>query len=159
MFDLSSSLMTATWETIYMVFISSFLSIVFGLGLGVILYLTNYHQALENKIIHRLLGIVVNITRSIPFIILMICIIPFTRILIGTSIGTNAAIVPLTIAATAFFARICEAALFSVSPGLLEAAHAMGAHTWQVVTKVLIPESLPALIRGQTIFQSSISIR
>ncbi|RDI44823.1 Lipoprotein 28 [Aquicella lusitana] len=144
-------LIKATWETIYMVFIASFISILVGLMLGVFLYLTAKKQTLENTFIHRLLGTIVNVTRSVPFIILMISIIPLTRFLVGTTIGTNAAIVPLTLAAIPFFARVAENALAQVPYGLIEAAHAMGASTWQTVTKVLIPESLPALIRGATL--------
>lgn len=134
-------LLSATWQTIYMVFIASFMSILLGLGVGAWLFL--------NK--NKPLGFVVNVVRSVPFIILMIAIIPLTRLIVGTSIGTNAAIIPLTIAAIPFFARIAESSLAEVSPGLIEAANAMGATTWQVVYKVLIPEALPSLIKGATI--------
>src|SRR5579885_1524051 len=152
MYDLALiPLVKATWETVYMVFIASFISIVFGLIIGSFMYLTDKNQPLENTLIHRLLGLVVNVTRSVPFIILMISIIPFTRLLIGTTIGTNAAIVPLAIAAIPFFARVSESALAEVPYGLIEAAHAMGATTWQIMSKVLIPESLPSLIRGSTL--------
>ena len=152
MYELAlTPLIKATWETIYMVFVASSVSILFGLALGSCLYLTGKKQALENALIHRVLGFIVNVTRSVPFIILMISIIPLTRLIIGTTIGTNAAIVPLTIAAIPFFARVCENALTEVPYGLIEVANAMGATTWQTVTKVLIPESLPGLIRGATL--------
>lgn len=141
----------ATWETIYMVFIASLLGIIGGLVLGVLLFITGKKQALQNAWLHNGLGLIVNITRSTPFIILMICLIPLTRWLIGTSIGTNAAIVPLTIAAIPFFARVAESALQEIPYGLIEAAHAMGASTWQIICKVLLPESTPALIRGATL--------
>jgi len=144
-------LLKATVETVYMVFISSFISIVLGLILGSFLFITAKKQTLENKWAHQSLGLIVNVTRSIPFIILMISIIPFTHLLIGTTIGTNAAIVPLTIAAISFFARVCENTLAEVPFGLIEAANSMGATTWQIVTKILIPESLPSLIRGATL--------
>lgn len=152
MYDFAfNHLLKASWETIYMVFIASFISILLGLIVGTWLYLSAEHRALENKLIHKMLGTIVNVTRSLPFIILMITVIPLTRILIGTTIGTNAAIVPLTIAAIPFFARVTENALSEVSAGLIEAAHAMGVSTLQLVTKVLIPESLPSLIRGATL--------
>jgi D-methionine transport system permease protein len=152
MYDLAAlSLFKATWETIYMVFISSFISIFLGLILGSILFVTKHKSSTGITWLHRILEISVNVTRSLPFIILMIAIIPFTRLLVGTTIGSNAAIVPLTIAAIPFFARICENALAEVPHGLIEAAHAMGASTWQTVIKVLLPESLPTLIRGATL--------
>lgn len=144
-------LLNATWQTIYMVFIASFFGILFGLLIGIILFLTSKNQSHENKIIHQTLGGIVNITRSIPFIILLISIIPLTRLLVGSSIGVNAAIVPLTLAAIPFYARIVQAALDEVPFGLLETAKAMGANTKQTVFKILIPESSPALIKGATL--------
>jgi D-methionine transport system permease protein/D-methionine transport system substrate-binding protein len=144
-------LVKATWETIYMVFISSFLSIVGGLFVGLCLFLTDEQQALHNKTVNRSLGFVVNVTRSVPYIILMISILPLTRLLVGTTIGTNAAIVPLTLAAIPFFARVSESAFKEVPGGLIEALHAMGATTWQTVRKVIVPESLPNLVRGATL--------
>lgn len=146
-----SSLLKASWETVYMVFISSFLSIFIGLMLGTFLFITKKNQALENNWLNCSLGFLVNVTRSLPFIILMIGVIPLTRLLVGTTIGTNAAIVPLTIAAIPFFARVCESALEEVPAGLIETAKAMGASTRQLITKILIPESLPSLIRGGTL--------
>jgi YaeC family lipoprotein len=137
-------LLIATWQTIYTVFISSFFSIFFGLILGILLFT-------GNKQTKRLLGLVVNITRSVPFIILLISIIPLTRLIVGTSIGVNAAIVPLTIAAIPFFARIVESALAEVPHNLIETAHALGATSWQIIYKVLLPESLPSLIKGATL--------
>jgi D-methionine transport system permease protein len=148
---LSTPLIKACLETLYMVFISGFISITLGLMLGAFLFVTSKKQALENKFWQRTLGFIVNLTRSVPFIILMISVIPLTRLLVGTTIGTNAAIIPLTIAAIPFFARVCENALAEVPYGLIEAANAMGATTSQIVTKILIPESLPALIRGATL--------
>lgn len=148
---LQAPLIKATWETIYMVFISGFISIFFGLLLGSFIFITAKKQSLESNIVQRALSAIVNVTRSIPFIILMISIIPLTRLLVGTTIGTNAAIVPLTIAAIPFFARVCENALSEVPNGLIEAAHAMGANTSQILFKVLLPEALPGLIRGATL--------
>ncbi len=142
------SLLKASWETVYMVFISSFISIILGLVAGIILFLTRKNQPLEHKLIHQSLGFIVNATRSVPYIILMISILPLTRLIAGTTIGINAALVPLTLAAIPFYARICESALAEVPQALIETAHAMGATTMQLVTKILIPESLPLLIRG-----------
>jgi D-methionine transport system substrate-binding protein len=144
-------LYVALWQTIYMVFISSFLSIILGLGLGVVLYVTRPNQILANPSVNKVLGAIVNITRSVPYIILMIGIIPLTRLLVGSSIGTNAAIVPLTLAAIPFYARVAESALLEVESGLIEAAQSMGATPWQIIVKVLIPEALPSLLSGATL--------
>lgn len=152
MYDLAAlPLFKATWETIYMVFISSFLSVLIGLALGAFLFVTKNTAHTSLSYLHRILNVIVNVTRSIPFIILMIALIPFTRLLLGTTIGTNAAIVPLTIAAIPFFTRLSENAFEEVPHGLIEAAHSMGASTWQTITKVLLPESLPGLIRATTL--------
>lgn len=141
-------LLKASWETVYMVFISSFISIILGLLMGVILFLTRKNQPLEHQYLHQSLGFIVNATRSVPYIILMISILPLTRLITGTTIGINAALVPLTIAAIPFYARICESALAEVPQALIDTSHAIGATTIQLVTKILIPESLPLLIRG-----------
>lgn len=141
----------AAWETIYIVFIASFISTTLGLGVGLLLFLTQPKQALENKWTNQLLSFVVNVTRSVPFIILMISLLPLTRILVGTTIGTNAAIVPLAMAAIPFFARICENAFSDIPKGLIEMANSLGVTTSQLIVKILIPESLPSLIRGVTL--------
>ena len=141
----------ATWETIYMVFCSSLIGIGFGLLFGVLLFATKQGQFWDNKVVNNILGFITNTTRSIPFIILLVALIPLTRLLMGTTIGTNAAIVPLSIAAIPFYARIVESALSEVSLGLIEAAHAMGATPLQIIIKVLIPESLSSLIKGGTL--------
>ena len=141
----------ATWQTIYMVFVSSFVSILLGLALGVVLLVTRPNQLKACPWFYRVLGLIVNIVRSVPFVIFMIAIVPLTRLLVGTSIGTNAAIVPLTLGAIPFYARIAEAAMAEVNGGLVEAAQSMGASTWQIIYKVLIPESLPSLIKGATL--------
>lgn len=151
MLHINMDLYQALWQTVYMVFISSFLSIIVGLGLGVVLFTTRPGQILARPSLHKMLGAIVNITRSVPYIILMIGIIPLTRLLVGTSIGTNAAIVPLTLAAIPFFARVAESALQEVDSGLVEAAQSMGATPWQIIVKVLIPEALPGLISGATL--------
>jgi D-methionine transport system permease protein len=138
------------WSTIYMVFASTLLAIVFGFPLGIILTLTDKGHLKPSPFINRTLGGLVNIGRSFPFAILMVALIPFTRFIIGTSLGTVAAIVPLAVAATPFVARIVESALKEVDKGMIEAALVMGSSTWEIVYKVLIPESLPSLVSGLT---------
>lgn len=141
----------ATLETLYMVGISTVFTILLGLPLGIVLVITSKNHILENRFLHTVLSYVVNMTRSLPFIILMIFIIPFTRYIVGTSIGTNAAIVPLVVAAIPFFGRVVESALQEVDGGVIEAAIAMGASPLEIVWRVLIPEALPSLALGTTI--------
>ncbi|NLJ60836.1 MAG: ABC transporter permease [Firmicutes bacterium] len=134
-----------------MVGVSCVLAVVFGLPIGVILVITEKRNILENPGVNQAFQAVVNIGRSVPFVILMVAIMPFTRLLTGTSIGTTAAIVPLTIAAIPFVARMVETSLREVDPGVVEAAQAIGASPWEIITKVLIPEAKPSLILGVTI--------
>lgn len=141
----------ATAETLYMSLVASLLAILFGLPLGIFLFLSRKNQLLEHKILHQLLSFVVNIGRSIPFVILMIAIIPVTRFIVGTSIGTNAAIIPLAVTAIPFFARMVEGGLLEISNGLIEAALAMGASTRQIILKVLLPEAMSGMIHSVTI--------
>ncbi|BCB62033.1 D-methionine ABC transporter permease [Halomonas sp. A020] len=148
MFDL---ILQATLDTLYMVAVSGVIATLLGLPLGVMLYVTRPRQIMAMPILNQALGIITNIGRSIPFIILMVAIIPFTRMLVGTSIGINAASVPLTIAAIPFVARLIEGALNEISPGLIESAQSMGATPWQIITKVLIPEARGGIITGLTI--------
>ena len=138
------------FHTLYMVIASTLFALIIGLPLGIILTLTAKGHLKEQPTIHRLLSLLVNTTRSVPFAILMILLIPFTRLLIGTSLGTTASIVPLTIAAIPFAARLIESALKEVNSGLIEAALIMGSSPWQIVYKVMFPEALPALILGVT---------
>ena len=144
-------ILIATWETIYMVAISTFLSYVLGLVLGIILVITTKDHVAENRGVNLVLGAIVNATRSIPFIIFLILVIPLTRWMVGTSIGTIASIVPLTLAAIPFVARLTETSLKEIDWGLIEAALAMGANTWEIITKVLLPEAKPSLILGVAI--------
>lgn len=144
-------LLDATLETLVMVGVSSALAAALGLPLGIVLVVTGPHHVLEHAAVHRVLGAAVNAARSTPFIILLVAIIPFTRLVVGTSLGTAAAIVPLTVAAIPFVARLSEAALREVDHGLVEAAQAMGASPSQIVTKVLVPEALPGLVAALTI--------
>lgn len=138
-------------ETVYMVAVSSFVAALLGIPLGVILVTTDKGHILENIPLNRILGAIVNATRSTPFIILMVAIIPLTRIIVGTSIGTNAAVVPLCIAAIPFVGRIVESSLKEVDHGVIEAAQAMGASPKEIITKVLLPEATPSIILGLTL--------
>jgi len=140
-----------TIETIIMTFTAGFFGFVLGLPAGVLLFMTRQGQVLENRPLNRTLAVAVNIFRSIPFIILIVWMIPFTRALVGTSIGVRAALVPLSVGAAPFIARMIENNLVEVPHGLIEAARAMGASAWQIVTKVLLPEGLPAIINSATI--------
>jgi D-methionine transport system permease protein len=139
------------WETVVMVGISGIVAALIGIPLGVALRLTDRGGVLQNRATNVTLGGIVNAVRSTPFIILLVAIIPFTRLITGSSIGTAAAIVPLTIAAAPFVARLVETALREVDAGLIEAAQAMGATTAQIVFKVLLPEALPGIVAGLTI--------
>lgn len=142
---------TSLWETAVMVAISGLAGAVIGIPLGVLLRLTDQGGVLPNAPLNRAVGGIVNAVRSTPFIILLVAIIPFTRLVTGSSIGTAAAVVPLTVAAGPFVARLVEASLREVDPGLVEAALAMGASTRQIVFKVLLPEALPGIVAGLTI--------
>ncbi|ARU95072.1 MULTISPECIES: methionine ABC transporter permease MetI [Tatumella] len=139
------------WETLVMTFVSGFFGFVIGLPVGVLLYVTRPGQIIENKSLYRTISAIVNIFRSIPFIILLVWMIPFTRVLVGTSIGLQAAIVPLTIGAAPFIARMVENTLLELPAGLIEASRAMGATPLQIIRKVLLPEALPGLINAATI--------
>ena len=141
----------ATADTLYMVAVAASLGTLFGLPLGVFLATSGRGELFAAPWANRVLGAVVNATRSTPFIILVVAIIPFTRLIAGTSIGTTAAIVPLTVAATPFIARLIEGAIREVDGGLIEAARAFGASPLQIVRKVLIPEALPAIVLGLTL--------
>lgn len=142
---------TSLWETIVMVGISGLIGGLIGIPLGVFLRLTDDGGVLRNPLANRVVGGIVNAVRSTPFIILLVAIIPLTRFITGSSIGTAAAVVPLTIAAAPFVARLVEASLREVDNGLIEAALAMGASTRQIVLKVLLPEALPGIVAGLTI--------
>ena len=146
----------ATWETIYMTVVSTFFSYLLGVPLGVALSITKKGGIASSPTFNYAAGWVVNILRSVPFVILMVFIVPFTRLIAGTSIGPNAANIPLIIAATPFVARIVEQSIEEVDRGLVEAAKCMGASNFQIITKVMLVESKPSLIRGLSI--SSITI-
>jgi D-methionine transport system permease protein len=148
---LTQLLLQGLLETLYMVGVSLVLAYVFGLPLGVILVVTEPDHLWPNKVINRILSAVVNIGRSLPFIILMVAIIPFTRAIVGTSIGTTAAIVPLTVAAVPFVARMVQSSLKEVDHGVIDAALAMGASSWQTIMRALLPEALPSLFLGAAV--------
>ncbi|WP_410505242.1 methionine ABC transporter permease MetI [Klebsiella pneumoniae] len=144
-------LLRGVWETLAMTFVSGFFGFVLGLPVGVLLYVTRPGQIVANAKLYRTLSALVNIFRSIPFIILLVWMIPFTRVIVGTSIGLQAAIVPLTVGAAPFIARMVENALLEIPTGLIEASRAMGATPLQIVRKVLLPEALPGLVNAATI--------
>ncbi|MDM5230138.1 MULTISPECIES: methionine ABC transporter permease [Lysinibacillus] len=141
----------ATYETLYMTAISTVVTFILGLLIGIVLFLTSPHQLWANKIVNFLTGSLVNIFRSIPFIVLIILLIPFTKFLLGTIRGANAALPALIIGAAPFYARMVLIALREIDRGVIEAARSMGAKTSTIIWKVLIPESLPALISGITV--------
>jgi len=144
-------LFQGTIETIVMTLVSGFFGFVLGLPTGIFLFLTRKGQLLENKISHQIVSIIVNIFRSIPFIILIVWMIPFTRTIVGTSIGVSAALVPLSVGSAPFIARLVENSLLEIPSGLIEAARAMGAKPLQIIRKVLLPEALPSLINNVSI--------
>lgn len=139
------------WETIAMTFISGFLGFVLGLPIGTLLFITRKGQIKENVALNSALSFIVNIFRAIPFIILIVWMIPFTNSIVGTSIGMWAALVPLSIGAAPFVARMVENSLLEVPNGLIEASRAMGATPFQIIRKVLLPEALPSLVNNATI--------
>lgn len=142
-------LMIATGETMYMVMISTLFAVVLGLPLGTLLFTSRGIK--PNHFLNRCIAGLINITRSIPFIILLVALIPFTRLVVGTSIGINAAIVPLTLGATPFFARLVDNIYQSLPAGLIEAGMAMGANTWQTIRHILLPEAMPSLMHAVTV--------
>ena len=139
------------WETLYMVFFSTFFSLVMGFPLGILLVVTEKNNIWEKPLLNKVLNSIINVLRSFPFIILMIVIFPISNFIVGTSIGTTATIVPLSIAAAPFVARIIESSIKEVDKGVIELSLAMGATVPQIIFKVLIPEAIPSLILGITI--------
>lgn len=144
-------LLEGTWDSVVMTGISVFFAYVVGIPLGVLVVLTAKGGLHPHRALNTVLSWVINIGRSIPFIILMFAIIPFTRMIVGTSLGVPGAVVPLTVTAIPFVARMVEQSLAGVDPSLVEAGQSFGANTWQIVYKVYLRESLPSLIRGAAI--------
>ncbi len=144
-------LLRSLWETVLMTGASGIISLVVGLPLGLALVLTARGGIAENLWINRTLGAVINGFRSVPFIILLVALIPLTRLIVGTALGTWAAIVPLAIAATPYYARIAEVSLREVDRGLIDAVRAMGGNRWTIIREVLVPEALPGIVAGFTV--------
>ncbi|KGI85987.1 MULTISPECIES: methionine ABC transporter permease [Exiguobacterium] len=140
-----------TWETLYMTLVAGAATFVIGLALGMLLYVTNEPLMMKNRPIYTVISAIVNVFRSIPFIILIILLIPFTLLVVGTMLGSTAALPALIIGAAPFYARMVELALREVDRGVIEAAESMGATKWQIVYKVLFPEALPAIVSGITV--------
>lgn len=145
------AIITGVWETFVMTFFASLFSYAVGMPLGVLLYATSKGRLLENRPINFIIGAIVNITRSLPFLILLVLLIPFTRFIVGQSIGTTAAIVPLTIGAIPIVARMVESSLNEVQPGIIEAATSMGASPLYTIIHFIIPEATPSLLQGGAI--------
>ena len=141
----------ATWDTLLMLGGSMALTVLFGVPLGVLLYLSGKGRLAANPVLNAVLSLVVNILRSVPFIILLIVMLPVTVLLVGTSLGVAGAIPPLVVGAAPFYARLVETALREVDKGVVEATQAMGASTFQIVTRALLPEALPGIIAGATV--------
>lgn len=147
----NEQILEALWETIYMTGASFFFSLLIGFPLGILLVVTRKGHLLENEAVSKVLNVIINIFRSVPFIILMVAIIPITRFIVGTSIGTAAAIVPLVFYAGPYIARLIENSLLEVDTGVIEAAQAMGASPGQIIFRFLIPEALSSLVLALTI--------
>ncbi|MBE7048526.1 MAG: ABC transporter permease [Ruminococcaceae bacterium] len=149
---LKTEFLFATWETLYVTILSTAFAIVLGLPLGVLLVAGDQNGVLPlPKSVMQILGVVINLLRSVPFLILMIMVFPLTRLIVGTAVGTTASIVPLVIAAFPFVARLAESSLREVDPNIIETAQSMGTSPFQIITKVMLPESFPSLISNATI--------
>lgn len=143
---------TATWQTLVMVFFSAVFSMILGIPLGILLCTTDSSCGLKpNRVVNQTLSIIINVLRAIPFVILVILLFPFTRFVVHTAIGTKASVVPLTIAAAPFVARVIESSLKEVDAGVIQAARAMGSDNKQIIFKVLMPEALPSIVNGITL--------
>lgn len=149
-------LVKGIWETIYMVFLSSALSYVIGIPLGIALVVTDREDISPVPLFNKVLGLIINLLRSVPFIILLIMVLPITKFIVGKTIGSNATVVPLIIAASPYIGRMVESSLKEVDAGVIEAAKSMGASTWQIIVKVLLPEAKPSLLVGAAISVTTI---
>ncbi|MFQ9156247.1 MAG: methionine ABC transporter permease [Blautia sp.] len=154
--EVTDMIIAGVGETLYMTLVSTLLGYAFGLPLGVLLKVSDKEGLKPNKLLYKILDVIANIFRSIPFLILLILLIPLTRFLVGKSYGTTATIVPLTIAAIPFIGRMVESSLNEVDPGVIEAARSMGASNWQIVLKVMLVEARTSLISGATIATGTI---
>ena len=151
-----SMLVKETWRTLYMVGLSSLISYLIGIPLGVALVVTDKDGIRPVPLFNKVAGVIVNLLRSVPFIILLAMVMPLTRAIVGKTIGANAAVVPLVIAAFPYISRMVEASLKEIDAGVIEAAKSMGASTWQIIFKVLLPESKPSLLIGAAISTTTI---
>ena len=149
-------LVKGIWETIYMVFLSSALSYVIGIPLGIALVVTDREGISPVPLFNKVLGLIINLLRSVPFMILLIMVLPITKFIVGKTIGSNATVVPLIIAAAPYIGRMVESSLKEVDAGVIEAAKSMGASTWQIIVKVLLPEAKPSLLVGAAISVTTI---
>ena len=149
-------LVKGIWETIYIVFLSSALSYVIGIPLGIALVVTDKEGISPVPLFNKVLGLIINLLRSVPFIILLIMVLPITKFIVGKTIGSNATVVPLIIAASPYIGRMVESSLKEVDAGVIEAAKSMGASTWQIIVKVLLPEAKPSLLVGAAISVTTI---
>ena len=149
-------LVKGIWETIYMVFLSSALSYVIGIPLGIALVVTDREGISPVPLFNKVLGLIINLLRSVPFIILLIMVLPITKFIVGKTIGSNATVVPLIIAAAPYIGRMVESSLKEVDAGVIEAAKSMGASSWQIIVKVLLPEAKPSLLVGAAISVTTI---
>ncbi len=149
-------LASGTLETLYMTLVSTAISYILGIPIGVILYITAENGIRRNRAINLVLGVIVNLLRSVPFLILLVAILPFTRAVVGTTIGSTATIVPLVVAAAPYVGRMVESSLKEVDAGVIEASRAMGSSAWQMIWKVFLPEAGPSLLVGATISLATI---
>ncbi|WP_241157396.1 methionine ABC transporter permease [Adlercreutzia sp. ZJ242] len=154
--ELANLILTGVGETLYMVIVSTLVAYLLGVPLGVILYVTDSKGIRPNRLVNLTVGIVVNVLRSIPFLILLVMILPFTRLVVGTTIGSTATIVPLVVAAAPYVARMVESSLKEVDAGVLEAARAMGSSVFQMIVRVVLPEARPSLLLGAAISLATI---
>jgi len=150
-FDLRAALLKAFQETALMSGVSLLTAVIVGGALGLLLYATNSRLFIRNRIINQTAGTVINVVRSIPFLILLVLLIPLSKAVVNTTIGPTAVVIPLSIAAIAFFARLADASFSDVNQGVIEAAISTGASKWAVITLILLPEALPSLVRNVTV--------
>ena len=154
--ELIQLIATGVWETLYMTVVSTLISYLIGIPLGVVLYITGDGGIRRNRAVNLVVGIIVNVLRSVPFLILLVAILPFTRMVVGTTIGSTATIVTLVVAAAPYVARMVESSLKEIDGGVVEAARAMGSSAWQMIWKVFLPEAKPSLLVGATISLATI---
>lgn len=141
----------STLQTLQMVFFSTLFAVIIGFPLGILLFITSSTGIMPKPLFNMILSRIIDVLRSFPFVILMIVLLPFTRFVLGTAIGTSATIMPLSLAAAPFVARVIETALIEIDPGVITAARAMGSTNWQIIRKVLVPEVLPSVVSGITL--------